>query len=253
VPSARRAACARDETRNYGSEPEACCLGPAERKHRGAGSSEQQILLLARGEAGARPVTATLSGLVLSTRWPGRGRGCGSCPSWRTPATVRSPTGQAFRRCSTAAAFTGDAVLSIPRLLRGSAARAGSDSRLQPVKHEPHGPGATLSLAFRRGSRSQSLAVLRDWLIAPIAEACSIRATSPVRRRRGSLGDRATGCCWSSVGTRSSAPPSLLLRAIARPLAGSRQATALRGLWRLGPAIRSGFGTAASSMSSPGR
>jgi hypothetical protein len=45
-----------------------------------------------------RPVTATLSGLVLSTRRPGHGRGCGSCPSWRMLATVRSPTGQAFRR-----------------------------------------------------------------------------------------------------------------------------------------------------------
>src|ERR1022692_2739674 len=33
--------------------PKRFCLGPAERKHRRAGSSEQQILLLARGEAGA--------------------------------------------------------------------------------------------------------------------------------------------------------------------------------------------------------
>jgi hypothetical protein len=32
------------------------------------------------------------------------------------------------------------------------AARAGSASSLQPVKHEPHGSGATLSLAFRTSS-----------------------------------------------------------------------------------------------------
>jgi hypothetical protein len=90
----RRATTARSTKRS--------CLGPAGRKHRRAGSSEQQILPLAGGEAGESTRDRDTIGLVLSRRRSGGGRsrgcGCGSCPSWRMLATVRSPTGQAFRR-----------------------------------------------------------------------------------------------------------------------------------------------------------
>ena len=54
-----------------------------------------------------------------------------------------------------------------PAALARIAARAGSDSRLQPVKHEPHGSGATLSLAFRTSSRGRSYEVRRDCWVAP--------------------------------------------------------------------------------------
>ncbi|MGB0095385.1 MAG: hypothetical protein WBP81_22965, partial [Solirubrobacteraceae bacterium] len=49
-----------------------------------------------------------------------------------------------------------------PAALARIAARAGSDCRLQPVKHEPYGSGATLSLAFLSGSLITDVAMCRD-------------------------------------------------------------------------------------------
>jgi hypothetical protein len=78
------------------------------------------------------------------------------------------------------------------------AARAGSDSRLQPVKHEPHGSGATLSLAFRTSSRGRSYEVRRDCWVAPEAAVRRRTRAWSLLRRSGSEREEPADCCSSS-------------------------------------------------------
>jgi len=113
--------------------PKRSCLGPAERKHRRAGSSEQQILLLARGEAGA----STRDRDAIGSRFEQKAA--------RTRSRLRlSPVmahardrALADRACVSAlidrCRFDRRSGVIDPAALARIAARAGSDSRLQPV------------------------------------------------------------------------------------------------------------------------
>jgi hypothetical protein len=140
----RRATTARSPKRSF--------LGPAERKHRRAGSSEQQILLLARGEAGASTRDRDAIGSRFeqkAARTRSRLRLLPVVAHARDRALAdRASVSALIDRCC----FHRRSGVVDPAALARIAARAGSDSRLQPVKHEPHGSGATLSLAFRTRS-----------------------------------------------------------------------------------------------------
>ena len=129
--------------------PKRSCLGPAERKHRRAGSSEQQILLLARGEAGASTRDRDAIGSRFeqkAARTRSRLRLLPVVAHARDRALAdRASVSALIDRCC----FHRRSGVVDPAALARIAARAGSDSRLQPVKHEPHGSGATLSLAFQ--------------------------------------------------------------------------------------------------------
>jgi hypothetical protein len=129
--------------------PKRSCLGPAERKYRRAGSSEQQILLLARGEAGASTRDRDAIGSRFehkAVRTRSRLRLLPVVAHARDRALAdRASVSALIDRCC----FDRRSGVVDPAALARIAARAGSDSRLQPVKHEPHGSGATLSLAFR--------------------------------------------------------------------------------------------------------
>ena len=156
--NARRPLCLREREPAQGSirrpqwtrrattarSPKRSCLGPAERKHRRAGSSEQQILLLARGEAGA----STRDRDAIGSRFEHKAA--------RTRSRLRLlPVVAHARDRALADRASVSALIDRCCFHRRSgvvdhaapariATRAGSDSRLQPVKHEPHGSGATL-------------------------------------------------------------------------------------------------------------
>ena len=155
----RRTTTARSPKRSF--------LGPAERKHRRAGSSEQQILLLARGEAGASTRDRDAIGSRFeqkAARTRSRLRLLPVVAHARDRALAdRASVSALIDRCC----FHRRSGVVDPAALARIAARAGSDSRLQPVKHEPHGSGATLSLAFRTSSRGRSYEVRRDCWVAP--------------------------------------------------------------------------------------
>ena len=142
--------------------PKRSCLGPAERKHRRAGSSEQQILLLARGEAGASTRDRDAIGSRFeqkAARTRSRLRLLPVVAHARDRALAdRASVSALIDRCC----FHRRSGVVDPAALARIAARAGSDSRLQPVKHEPHGSGATLSLAFRSSSVSLARSSRRD-------------------------------------------------------------------------------------------
>src|SRR5450755_1026149 len=132
--------------------PKRSCLGPAERKHRRAGSSEQQILLLARGEAGASTRDRDAIGSRFeqkAARTRSRLRLLPVVAHARDRALAdRASVSALMDRCC----FHRRSGVLDPAALARIAGRACQGSRLQPVKHEPHGSGATLSLAFQPDS-----------------------------------------------------------------------------------------------------
>jgi hypothetical protein len=84
-------------------------------------------------------------------------------PSWRALADRASVSALIDRCCFDRRSGVVDSA-ALARI----AARAGSDSRLQPVKHVPHGSGATLSLAFRSSSVSPARWSRRNFCFTPI-------------------------------------------------------------------------------------
>jgi hypothetical protein len=160
----RRATTARSPKRSF--------LGPAERKHRRAGSSEQQILLLARGEAGA----STRDRDAIGSRFEQKAARTRS-RLLLLPVVAHARDRALADRASVSAlidrcCFHKRSGVVDPAALARIAARAGSDSRLQPVKHEPHGSGATLSLAFPKQAREGARLGPLRLLLPPIGGVC---------------------------------------------------------------------------------
>jgi hypothetical protein len=119
----------------------------------------------------SRFISPQLRRLGLSSKRHGRGPGCSPVVAHARDRAraYRASVSALIDRCC----FDRRSGVVDPAAPARIAARAGSDSRLQPVKHEPLESRATLSLAFLSGSLITDVATCRDCSVKPIQRSWS--------------------------------------------------------------------------------